>query len=55
LGKGRGIEWKKLGQELLIYNNKKIDKIKIETVELTETHIITQIENYYFDTTECFG
>lgn len=54
LGKGRGIEWKILGQELLSHDDKKIDKIKIETKETTEHEIITQIENYYFDISECF-
>ena len=54
LGKGRQIELKILGQELLYYNDKKIDKIKIETKQVTESEIITQIENYYFDITECF-
>lgn len=55
LGTGRRIEWKKLKQELITHNNKKIDKIKIETRQVTESEIITQIENYYFDITECFG
>jgi hypothetical protein len=55
LGKGRRIIWRFLGQELLSHNNKIIDKIKIETKEETESEIITQIENYYFDITECFG
>lgn len=55
LGKGRGIEWKILSQELQHDNEAIIDKIKIETIELTENESITQIENYYFDITECFG
>ncbi len=55
LGKGRGIEWKILGQELLSHNDKKIDKINIETKQTKELEIITQIENYYFDISECFG
>ncbi len=55
LGIGRRVEWKILGQELLTHNNKKIDKIKIETKQFTETEIITQIENYYFDITDCIG
>jgi len=55
LGKGRRIEWQILGQKLLNHNKKKIDKIKIETKQLTESELITQIENYYFDITECFG
>ena len=55
LGIGRRIEWKILGQELLTHDSKKIDKIIIETKQLTESEIITQIENYYFDVTDCFG
>ena len=55
LGKGRGIEWKMLEQALIKDKNRTIDKIKIETKEFTETQIITQIENYYFDISECFG
>jgi hypothetical protein len=54
IGKGRGIEWRILEQGLLSYNNKRIDKIKIETRLLTKNEIITQIENYYFDITDCF-
>ena len=55
LGKGRRIDWKILGQELLNHNDKKIDKIKIETKKTTALEIITQIENYYFDISDCFG
>lgn len=55
LGIGRGITWKILRQELLSHNGRKIDKIKIETKQVTENEIITQIENYYFDITECFA
>ncbi|MFN5539939.1 MAG: hypothetical protein ACK481_07780 [Candidatus Melainabacteria bacterium] len=54
LGKVRRIEWKTLGQELLNHETKRIDKIKIETKQVTQTEIITQVENYYFDITECF-
>lgn len=55
LGKGRKIKWKVIIQELINHNNKKVDKIKIETIETTEFEIITQIENYYFDISDCFG
>ena len=54
LGIGRGIEWKRIEQSLLNDKNRMIDKLKIETTQLTDTEIITQIENYYFDITECF-
>jgi hypothetical protein len=52
---GRGIDWKKIGQGLYKHNDKNIDCIKIETTEITELEIITQIENYYFDITECMS
>lgn len=55
LGLGRGIEWRVIEQALLYHNDKKIDKIVIETKEFTEDEIITQTENYYFDITECFN
>lgn len=55
IGKGRGIEWKIVEQGLLSHQDKKIDKVKIETIQLTDDSKITQIENYYFDITECFG
>jgi hypothetical protein len=55
LGKGRRIEWKLITQSLLNIENRKIDKIKIETKQFTDTEIITQIENYYFDVTNCYG
>lgn len=55
LGIGRQIEWKVIKQQLFTHNSRKFDKLKIETKEYTETEIITQIENYYFDITECFG
>lgn len=55
LGNGRKIEWKVINQELISQNNKKVDKIKIETKQTTEFEIITQIENYYFDISDCFG
>lgn len=52
LGAGRGIDWKVIGQVLMSYNGRDLDQIKIETVETTETQIITQTENYYFDVTD---
>lgn len=54
LGKGRKIKWKILEQQILSHDGKTIDKIKIETIQKTFFKKITQIENYYFDITECF-
>jgi len=55
LGLGRSIEWKTLSQELVFHGDRKIDKLRIETKQHTDTEIITQIEAYYFDITEVFG
>jgi hypothetical protein len=55
LGIGRRITWKVISQSLLCHNGKDIDKVKIETKETTATQIITQIENFYFDVTQCIG
>lgn len=33
----------------MLHNGRYIDQIKIETVETTNTEVITQIENYYFN------
>ena len=49
---GRNVTYERIGQALLGRNGKKIDKISCITKELTETQIITQTENYYFDITQ---
>ena len=53
LGIGRGIDWNLIGQTLLKHNERYIDQMKIEARKLTDLEIITTIENYYFDVTEC--
>lgn len=55
LGIGRRIEWKLIQQTLLNCDGQMIEQMMIETKQTTETQIITQVENYYFDITECFG
>jgi len=55
LGIGRRIEWKMIRQSIFEYNGRTLDQLKIETKETAESEIVTQIENYYFDITECFG
>jgi hypothetical protein len=55
LGMGRRVEWKLLQQALIEHNGRKLDQMKIETKKTTDTEILTQIENYYFDVTECLG
>ena len=49
LGRGRGIFWRTLTRALLGDKWPGIEQFKIETVELTDTEIITQTEAYYFD------
>jgi hypothetical protein len=55
LGIGRNVEWRLLKNSLCEHNGNTIEQMKIETTELTDTQVITQIENYYFDITLCFG
>jgi hypothetical protein len=49
LGGGRGIFWRTIAHTLLGDQWPSIQQFKIETVQLTDTQKITQIENYYFD------
>lgn len=55
LGAGRRVEWKLIEQTVLDYGGRKIEQMKIETKQNTETEIIKRVENYYFDITDCFG
>ena len=53
LGIGRRIEWKVIQQGVLKHIGRTLDQLKIETKETTETEVVTRIENYYFDITDC--
>ena len=53
VGMARGVEWEIVEQRLIDYGGKYLDQITIETKETTETEIVTQLESYYFDITEC--
>lgn len=53
LGIGRGIEWKVIQQAVMHHESRTLDQLKVQTKEITEDEIITQIENYYFDISEC--
>ncbi len=49
LGKGRGVFWRTIARAPLGDQWPGIEQLKIETIELTDTQIVTQTENYYFD------
>ena len=56
LGAGRRIEWRLLQNSLFEHNGRQLEQMKIEAKwTTTETELVTQVENYYFDITECFG
>ena len=55
LGERRGIDWEMIQQELLFHDDRILDRIEIETKETATAEILTQIEEFYFDITECFG
>ena len=45
----RQILWRTISKNLIANSHKSIEKIEIETKEFSETEIIAQLENYYFD------
>ena len=49
----RGVEWELVEQRSIEHNGRYLDQITIETKETRDTEIITQLESYYFDITEC--
>jgi hypothetical protein len=49
IGRGRALYWRSLNRSLVSIERPRIEEFKIETVELTPTQKITQIESYYFD------
>jgi hypothetical protein len=50
---GRGVRAKFLQSSLFEHEGRMLERMKIETQRDTETQTITQVENYYFDLTEC--
>ena len=52
---GRRIQFKVIQQLLIHHNGRKLDQLKIEAKWVENGQLITQIENYYFDITECLG
>lgn len=50
----KGIKWKLIEQQIITHEKKRIDILKIETNQSMEQEIITKIENYYFDITDCY-
>lgn len=49
---GRGVNWKIVQQEKFIYEERHLEKIRIETVTIGK-ELSSQFESYYFDITEC--
>jgi hypothetical protein len=54
--KGRDLHsWKMMKQQLLFESGKTYDKLEVNVVVNQNGKPFQQIENYYFDITECFG
>lgn len=49
IGKGRGVLWRTLARTPFQDASTAIEQVKIETKEITNTEVISQVENYYFD------
>jgi hypothetical protein len=53
IGAGRGVDWKILQQTLMHHDGRRLDQVKVQTMKFVGSEIITQVENYYFDITDC--
>ncbi len=53
IGFARGVEWEFIEHRSVEHNGKYLDQLTIETKKTTATEIITQLESYYFDISEC--
>lgn len=49
IGKGRGMLWRTIARTSVEDSQRSLERIQIETMEVTESEVITQRENYYFD------
>ena len=50
---GRRVKWELVQRDRVDSGERSIEKVKIKTQETTSEEIITQVENYYFDITDC--
>jgi len=55
LGVGRRINWEHLRAHTYEKGGRRLEQMKIQTQWIEGENRITQVENYYFDITECFG
>ena len=55
IGVGRRVEWKLLENSLFHHLGRRIEQMKIETKHVADDMLVTRVENYYFDLTDCFG
>ncbi len=53
LGYLRSVKWKRLMQELLVHNDKYIDRITINVTDLMDNKNNSWTEEYYFDVNDC--
>lgn len=49
IGMGRRVLWRTLARTPIQDDSTTLEQVKIETKEVTNTEVITQVENYYFD------
>ena len=55
LGVGRRITWELLQEHTYEKARRRLEQMKIRAQWIEGENRITQVENYYFDITECFG
>lgn len=50
---GRKVIWEFIGRDPVGRGDRRMDKVRIGTQEFTPEEVITQVEHYYFDITDC--
>ena len=53
VGIARRVEWTLIERRLIDHDGRSLEQITIETKATTAIEIVTQLESYYFDITEC--
>jgi hypothetical protein len=55
ISKGRDVSWELKGQELIVKDGRKYDKLMVAVKGINGNHMPLQIEYHYYDITKCMN
>ena len=55
ISKGRDVSWELKGQELIVKDGRKYDKLEVVVKGINGNPMPLQLENHYFDITKCMN